>query len=45
MKIIEAMTSSGNNSMDGIIQVDEFVLGEKKKIKYEEVMIPRKRKP
>ena len=33
LKIREAMSSSGNNPMDGVVHVDEFVLGGKEKEK------------
>lgn len=31
LKVRDAMSSSGNNSMDGEVHVDEFVLGGRKK--------------
>jgi hypothetical protein len=44
LKIREAMESSGNSPMTGIVHVDEFVLGGREKDKVGEVITLRKRK-
>ena len=44
-KVREAMTSSGNDPMDGEVHVDEFVLGGRDEGKTGRSMTARKRRP
>jgi hypothetical protein len=44
MKVSEAMSSSGNNPMDGSVHVDEFVVGGKEEGKTERSYDAKKKK-
>jgi len=45
LKIREAMSSSENHPMEGIVNVDEFIFGAGKKVRLGRVTAPRKRRP